>query len=68
MKAVDFKGILDKNPGVDRAKVKEVLDTVEEIKKRGIKRASYSLVSPYSGEIKVTVRGKETQIVKLRAK
>lgn len=48
MKVLDMEDVIASNPQVDTKQVQEVLDTLRELRKSGITRASYNLVSPYS--------------------
>lgn len=47
MKALEIEDVIANNPQVDTKQVQEVLDTLRELRKSGITRASYNLVSPY---------------------
>jgi hypothetical protein len=49
MKILGIEDVIANNPQVDTKQVREVLDTLRELRKHGIARASYRLVSPYAG-------------------
>ncbi len=51
MKILDLEDVTANNPQVDTRQVQEVLDTLRELRKSGITRASYNLVSPYSRKV-----------------
>jgi hypothetical protein len=69
MEIPDLKELLEKNPQVDTAQVREVLGAVEELKKRGVARASYNLVSPYrrSTATESHPQTEDSRLVKLKA-
>jgi hypothetical protein len=43
----DIKGVIESNPQVDLAKVKEALDLWAELQRYGVRPATYELGSPY---------------------
>jgi len=51
MKVLEMEEVVANNPQVDAKQVREVLDTLRELRKSGITRASYSLVSPYGRRV-----------------
>lgn len=51
MKVLDIEDVAANNPQVDTRQVREVLDILRELRKSGITRASYNLVSPYSRKV-----------------
>jgi hypothetical protein len=43
----DIENVIESNPQVDLAKVKEALDLMAELRRYGVKPATYKLGSPY---------------------
>jgi hypothetical protein len=67
MKILKMKDVIASNPQVDAKQVREVLDTLRELRKNGITRASYSLVSPYGRRVSPSADSKpDPRAVKLR--
>ena len=44
---VDVTKVADQNPGVDAAQVQEAQELIQELSKRGARRRSYEISSPY---------------------
>lgn len=68
MEIIDLNKLLANNPRVDCTQVQEVLLAVEELKRRGVSRASYNLVSPYrrSRPTEPRSHGEDSQLLKLK--
>jgi hypothetical protein len=68
MERFKISELLDQNPQVDRTKVGEALNTLQELRKQGIARARYTLVSPYSrvASVEPVCRPEDPRTVRLK--